>query len=344
MPKLNVKNILFANAPTTDKESNSKFDRALKVLFGLNKGWYKQRDFTKNNFEQGLGHFKQGNVQDAVFRFKLVTWQNKNHADGWYWLGRSLLRDGKKEQALAALQKAQQLKPGQEDTNYMLAVAMGAAAPDNMLPKRLPPSLVKEHFEGIASNYVATIELGKHKGHELVADATRTALLQGRLDHVVLDLGVGTGLCGVRLRNVAAHITGVDISAKMLERAMLAKDDAGKKMYDALVHREAVDFLSGAADAAFDVVLAAGLVDYIGELDEFWKQVARCLNKGGIFALSASSMPDSAFRFDTKTEHFRFSKSYLEGLAGQHGMSVVSCTEADVSLGQMMWICVFRKA
>lgn len=336
--------MLFNSVAVSNTEQQSKFDKILGYLFGLKKGWHKHRDFTKNNFEMGVAHFRKGNVQDAVFRFKLVTWMNPKHADGWYWLGRSLLRDGKKSQAVAALQKVQQMKPGQEDTSYMLAVAMGAAASQNLLPKRMPPSLVKEHFEGIASDYVATIEVGQHKGHELVADSTRAALVAGRMDHVVLDVGVGTGLCGVRLRDVSAHITGVDISAKMLERAMLATDAAGKKLYDALVHREAHDFLSAAADGAFDVVLAAGVVDYIGDIDALWKQVARVLKSGGIFALSASSMNESGYRFDTAAEHFRFSKAYLEGLASQNGMVAVSVGEAEVSAGQMMWVCVFRKA
>lgn len=343
MTKINLKNMLFTTVPASEAEQQSGFDKVLGYLFGLKKGWYKQRNFAKNNFELGITHFRKGNVQDAVFRFKLVTWMNPGHADGWYWLGRSLLRDGKKSQAVTALQKAQQMKPGQEDTSYMLAVAMGDDTPKSALPKRMPPNLVKEHFEGIADSYVATLEMGQYKGHELVADAARAVLLQGRLDHVVLDLGVGTGLCGVRLRDVSAHVTGVDISAKMLERAMLAKDDAGKKLYDALVHREAVDFLSGTADGAFDVVLAAGLVDYVGDLDALWKQVARVLKSGGIFALSASSMNESGYRFDTAVEHFRFSKAYLEGLASQHGMSAVSLVEAEVSAGQMMWVCVFRK-
>ncbi len=345
MPKLNLKNILFTEVPATaGNQPPGIFDKAFQKLFGLKKDWYKQRDIAKNNFALGIDHFRKGNVQDAVFRFRLVTWFDKDNQDGWYWLGRSLLREGKKTQALEALQKAKLLKPDMEDTSYMLAVAMGNRAPQNQLPTRMPPALVKEHFEGMAGNYIATIELGQHKGHELVADGARSALQAGRMDHVVLDLGVGTGLCGVRLRDVAAHITGIDISAKMLEQAMRAQDANGKKLYDALVHREAHDFLSAAADGAFDVVLAAGVVDYIGELDALWSQVARVLKNGGVFALSASNMAENGFRFDTQSEHFRFSRSYLEGLAAQNGMAAVSCSEADVATGQKMWICVFRKA
>ena len=344
MPKLNLKNMLFTEAPATAGAAQpGVFDKALQRLFGLKKDWYKHRDFIKNNLELGISHFHKGNVQDAVFRFKLVTWFDKEHAEGWYWLGRSLLRDGKKSQALEVLQKTKLLKPDREDTSYMLAVAMGASTPQGQLPKRMPPSLVKEHFEGIAGDYLATIEVGQHKGHELVADAARAALVPGRMDHVVLDLGVGTGLCGVRLRDVSAHITGIDISSKMLEQAMRAQDANGKKLYDALVHREAHDFLSAAADGAFDVVLAAGVVDYIGELDALWQQVGRCMKHGGIFALSASSIKENGFRFDTQAEHFRFSNTYLEGLASQNGMRVVSCTEAQAATGQMMWVCVFKK-
>lgn len=73
--------------------------------------------------------------------------------------------------------------------------------------------------------------------HAPIYDATRAIVLHGRDEAVrrldirpgdsVLELACGTGLNFPRLRRAgAAHITGVDLSAKMLERARRRDPDA----------------------------------------------------------------------------------------------------------------------
>ena len=52
----------------------------------------------------------------------------------------------------------------------------------------------------------------------------------------VLDLGCGTGLMGQYLRDNAAQLIGIDLSAAMLEEAR------NKQIYDALVEGDIVEY------------------------------------------------------------------------------------------------------
>lgn len=86
----------------------------------------KIRDITKNNYELGRHHYDLGNFGDAVMRFKLVTWLEPKHADGWYWLASSYIALEKKQQAIVALKKAIELKPNWQEARDMLKAASSA--------------------------------------------------------------------------------------------------------------------------------------------------------------------------------------------------------------------------
>ncbi len=86
------------------------------------------RNVESNNYELGKKHYALGNFDDAVMRFKMVTWINPNNADGWYWLGKSYIAIGKKEQAQVALKTAMKLRPNWPEAAELLNVANNSAS------------------------------------------------------------------------------------------------------------------------------------------------------------------------------------------------------------------------
>ncbi len=81
------------------------------------------RNVKENNFELGKKHYSLGNFDDAVMRFKFVTWLDQNYADGWYWLGVSYIANGKKAEAASSLKKALALKPDWQQAQDALKTA-----------------------------------------------------------------------------------------------------------------------------------------------------------------------------------------------------------------------------
>lgn len=328
---------------TTGDRLQAIAENLLRQLFGLTKGWHKQRDILQNNYNLGQEHLNLGHYRDAVFRFKIVTWIDPNYFGAWYGLGCAYLGIGEKSPARQALKKALQLKPGDEETTYMLAMAGGIQAPVS-LPRRVPPSLALTYFEGLAPFYAEEqLEVHQYRGHTLLVEAIRTCLTPGRIDHVMLDLGVGTGLCGPGLREVAAQLTGVDISAAMLAEAMKLQDENGKKIYDALIKREMHEFLQEAPAAAYDVVLAAGAFSYMGELEAVFAQVSRVLKPGGLFAFTADKQDSPGFTLDTELGRFHFSAEYLKEWAAANGLKALRFEEAETYPTYRAWLCVFAR-
>ncbi len=94
-----------------------------------------------------------------------------------------------------------------------------------------------------------------------------------------LDAGCGTGLCGPLLRPLCRTLSGVDLSAGMLARA------ERRGVYDALVCEELVGFLAR-HPGQFDLLVAADVLLYFGNLAPLFAAAATALRAGGLFGLS----------------------------------------------------------
>lgn len=319
-------------------------EKILKFLFGLSVKLGQGHEVAKNNFNLGLHHLRQGNYADAIFRFKAVTWLEPGNVQAWYQLGTAYLGDNHVGMAASAYRKALSLRPDNDEVAYMLAIARGAKATPEELPKNMPFSLVHNHFERLAPSYnIEQVEHNRYKGHLLMAEAVRPLLVGGRIDHVVLDLGCGTGLCAEPLRSVAAHVTGVDISEGMLTQAMTLKSSGNKKIYDELILKEVREFLKEAHQEYYDIVLAGALFSFMGDVQEFFQRVVKVMRAGAFLVFTADSMEGTGYRFDAQAGRFRFSRAYLQEMATTYGLSELKLEEVEAYPGYKMWLAVFRK-
>ena len=91
-----------------------------------------------------------------------------------------------------------------------------------------------------------------------------------------LDLGCGTGLTGIVLREISNHLTGVDIATKMLAHA---KD---KGIYDRLVTSDLTEFLAQHTQK-YNLVVAADVLPYFGDLNPLVRLINQHLNPGAYF-------------------------------------------------------------
>ncbi|WP_236899203.1 methyltransferase [Devosia sp. SL43] len=95
----------------------------------------------------------------------------------------------------------------------------------------------------------------------------------------MLDLGCGTGLMGVRLRDRVDFLEGIDLSAAMVAEARRRAN------YDRLEKAELVAFLADRAPTA-DLITAADVFIYCGALPPVLAAVVPALRPGGLLAFS----------------------------------------------------------
>lgn len=144
----------------------------------------------------------------------------------------------------------------------------------------LTPTFVRGLFDGYAERFDGHL-VGRldYRGPAILKEAT-APLLGGRRDLAVLDVGCGTGLAGLAFRDVAERLVGSDLSPRMVEKA------ASRGIYDRLEVAEMTAALA-ARPAAWDLVVAADVLVYLGDLFPAFAAVAAALRPGGLFAATA---------------------------------------------------------
>ena len=248
-----------------------------------------------------------GRTREALPLFERALAVDARSPALWMYRGTALRELGRTQEAAASYREALARGGDAELLGYYLAALEGGA-----LPQRPPRQYVEALFDGYADAFDA------HLVRTLRYDAPQVLVQRlaasGRRFRHALDLGCGTGLCGPLLRPLADRLTGVDLSAAMLERARALG------AYDVLQQADMLEFLAGAGDT-FDAVVAADVFIYVGALDEVFARLAARMPSGGVFAFSVeeSSEGELVLRESLRYAH---SEAGLRRLARQHGFRI----------------------
>ncbi|MFC1542095.1 methyltransferase domain-containing protein [Candidatus Latescibacterota bacterium] len=149
--------------------------------------------------------------------------------------------------------------------------------------------IVTGHYNDTASVYNELFYTSKKEYSPLIE---RQELMLDLLDNEVfsqkpriLDIGCGPGEMLVELSKRGSEIWGIDISDEMIK---LAKGKIKKKNEN--IHLESGDIESLTfVDGFFDVVIAAGVIEYL-ENDTIWiKEISRVLKPNGILIINITN-------------------------------------------------------
>jgi predicted TPR repeat methyltransferase len=265
---------------------------------------------------------KSGDRLGAIAAEREAIARNAGFAKGWHALG-SLLDDaGEIGQAVSAYRKALDLDSSLVEASYDLA-ALSAAPP----PPQMPPCYVTRLFDDFAATFERRLvdELKYCVPEALRAAVARHWPFQPPKDLDVLDLGCGTGLVGKQFRDVAQRLTGVDLSPGMLAEAQRSG------VYDRLIGDDVVHYMA-TDDGQFDVILAADLFIYIGDLGELFAAAAARLRPGGLFAFSIETQQQRYVL--RRTRRYAHSLEYIRELADSHNFEWREARSTSLRLGE----------
>jgi len=247
-------------------------------------------------------HTKLGQHDEAAACLRLSLAHNPNNLAALRNLGNACYWRGNNAEALDCYRRLLSLCPSDAQVRMLVDALSGAKL------SRLPADYLIAHYDGVATRWDQEIvaRLG-YRSPELLQEALGPAPPPRSLD--VLDLGCGTGLCGLRFRDWARTLTGVDQSSHMLAKA---RERGG---YDELIQGDLLIPLQE-REEAFDLILASDVLLYLGDLEPVYQGVARALRPGGNFAFTVDVHEESDYRLMPPI-HFAHSRTYLQNLAAK---------------------------
>ncbi len=270
----------------------------------------------------GAGALKDRDFEGAADLFRQVIEIAPQWAPAHLALGDALVALGDRAGAQSAWGEA-----GRLDASGLLGAALKIAASGaGSAPASAPREYVRALFDEYAPRFDTHLrEHLAYRGPELLLAAIERACgLTGReywFDRA-LDLGCGTGLMAAELWKRVDSMNGCDLSPVMIEGALLS----GK--YSDLRVADVGEYLASQGDDSADLVVAADVFVYIGDLEPLFAQCARVIEPGGLFAFSVQrgERAEWSVGADLRYAH---SRAYIARLALQYGFTIAVLDEAS---------------
>jgi predicted TPR repeat methyltransferase len=275
----------------------ASYDRALAL----------QPDDRQSLMGTGKAYRLLGQHTDALDAYDAALRVNPTCSESLMCRGDILLEIGRTAEGAASLRRAVECGADAEAIGFVLA-SIGVESS----PPQAPAGYLRELFDGYADRFDAALEGLSYGTPDLLTRMIRREPPRPPLD--VLDLGCGTGLCGPLLRPIARRLIGVDLSPGMIAKSR------ERGVYDELECAELTEYLSQ-RHADVDLIVAADVFVYVGDLAPVFAGVRRALRVGGRFAFSVEAGGEQDVEL-ASTRRYRHSRPYLERVAVDSGFDV----------------------
>ncbi len=257
-------------------------------------------------------------------------------------LGETLLAAGKLPLAIAEFQRALRIDPELTEAVFLLGSAwLEAGEPERALREfaRIPgyepaellaariaeaealkatarsnPRYVRYLFDQFSSDYDARMTGQLAYRAPAILRELAALVLPGRQGFDILDLGCGTGLAGAAFADCAARLDGIDLSPQMIEKAR------ARGVYTDLAVADLETYLEEPG-RAYDLIVAADTLVYLGDLARVFAGVRRRLKEDGVFLFTVEKKEGEGFELGPK-RRWRHSEAYLRAAAAAAGLDV----------------------
>lgn len=221
--------------------------------------------------------------------------------------------------AIDCYKKALVLTPEDEKLTYILA-----ALTQSKMPVRAPFDYIESIFDELSKIFDQhLVENLDYRIPDKLAQLIIDVINPADKSLSILDLGCGTGLSGVPLLPLTNTLIGVDASAEMLNKAR------DRNIYDRLIQQDLFRLDQSQLPTVINLVVAADVFVYIGDLSPVFLLTRNVLADGGFFCFSVEQDNTVNYKLH-KTMRYTHSEHYLKMLADDFGFTVRALMQTTI--------------
>jgi predicted TPR repeat methyltransferase len=268
--------------------------------------------------------YRAGRYAAAEQEYRAVLERRPGDASAQLGLALALVNRGDTQAARAALAAVTPDNPGYSTASHMLAALRGERR------RTVPAAYTRALFDDYAEHFEQhlTEDLGYSGPRQLRALLERTGA--GDRFPRFLDIGCGTGLGADTFADLTEARTGLDLSAGMLRKA------AEKGLYSDLQRGDAVAYLAQ-EKGNFDLVVAADVLPYCGDLAPLFTAIAGRLGTGGVFLCTTEKAAGGDYELQP-TGRFAHGEDYLLATAAGAGLTLLGSEAVKLRQERGDWI------
>jgi predicted TPR repeat methyltransferase len=261
------------------------------------------------NFNSGVAQMALGHLGEATVHLETVLTSSPNHINSLKNLAAIYLRQEQTDKAISLFEQLKKLNENDNASDYMLS-----ALKQNKQYQKSPTEYIINLFDNYAIQY--DNHLLKHLNYhvpEEISDYLKKHITTNNA--VSLDLGCGTGLMADILKPYSKILWGVDLAPKMIEASQK------KGCYDKLFEQEVDSFLKEQT-LMFDIIIAADLFPYYGNLSQIMLLIKQHLNRDGLFIFNTEINQKSDYQLQNNAR-FCHHIDYIKSLSESYNLELI---------------------
>ncbi len=258
-------------------------------------------------------YLEQSQTQQAIEQYIKALQLQPDRAEWEHNLAVLYLREHNLELAKQHFTRTLLLQPNNTTAQHMLNALNSTKA-----STAAPAEYVRDLFDQYAPHYNQQMtQKLQYKAPALLRQAVGRFITSSTKQLNVLDLGCGTGLCGVYFRDLAGWLVGVDISNAMLQQANSLQG------YDALCCCDILQTIPGLNRHIFDLIIAADVFVYIGDLEPLFVLLVSALRTNGKIAFTVEQCANTDDYQLQATGRFAHNDRYIRQLCSKHNVEIL---------------------
>ncbi len=227
-------------------------------------------------------------------------------------LGAIALKQQRHQDAIDYYKQGLSIDPGNSELEYIIDALSNTKTPD-----RAPDAYLQSLFDQYAQYYDQHLtQCLEYRVPQQMLKLVESILNPVAHSLTIVDLGCGTGLIGSLFKPFAKHLVGVDISEKMITLAQY------KNLYDQLIHADIETTIQEFKNV--DLIIAADVFSYIGDLTHILSKCHTALKRGGYLLFSVEKTVIEPFILQ-KNMRYAHTKTHIESLAKLLEYEIIEC-------------------
>ena len=233
---------------------------------------------------------------------------------------------GDEIQATAFYKKLMKIDPKNISAKYLVSALSGESVSST------PNEYVQTVFDNYSESYEQSLvnELSYSVPSQLRETFDLTFPKTYQIKNC-LDLGCGSGLAAMEFSDICDSFLGVDLSEKMLQLA------SSKDIYRSLFATDIESFLNQ-NEELFDLILAADVFTYVGELRAIFDKLTNCATDSCIFCFSTELLKSGETFELQKSGRFAYTREYITQTAQNTGWQIVNTKAIGLRKERGQWI------
>ncbi|MFI4955110.1 MAG: tetratricopeptide repeat protein [Gammaproteobacteria bacterium] len=257
---------------------------------------------------------QDGNYPAALRAYNRILELNPEHFASLYNSALIFQANAEYDHALTYYQRAYKIDPQHKSLAFLIQ------ALQQQTPSKAPTEYIETLFDGYADHY------DRHMQQQLRYSVPKQLFelffryaehANVKQDYTLIDLGCGTGLAGEYFKPICDTMVGIDLSTHMLRQA------SRKQIYTTLNQQDNVEYLLKLKQDT-DIIIAADVLGYYGDLNQLFSAVHQTLRVGGWFLFSIEAYAGEEKFHLQPHARFAHQPQYIESLAEQNGFSILA--------------------